>query len=174
MLFQESIQSYPRRTRGMRCHFLLRAATEPVTVNNDKWPEDDEIPKHITKSHLSRVLMYCSTCQPTHTSSFTLWQLSQGFFFLFWVNNTQLHSLQSPAARVVLCQGTHRMGQRATSRHCCAICDSTGLSEHLRKGNCHTGGMLVPGLAFQRAVGSCGWFMAWHSRAWFVQPTVPV
>lgn len=67
----------------MRCHFLLWAATEPVMVNNDKWPEDDEIPKHITKSHLSRVLMYCSTCQPTHTSSFTLWQLSQGFFFSF-------------------------------------------------------------------------------------------
>lgn len=80
MLFQESIQSYPqRRTRGIRCHFFLWAVIEPVVVNNDKWPEEDEIPKHITTSRLSRVLMYCSTCQPTHTSSFTLWQLSEGF-----------------------------------------------------------------------------------------------
>lgn len=176
MLFQESIQSYPqRRTRGIRCHFFLWAVIEPVVVNNDKWPEADEIPKHITTSRLSRVLMYCSTCQPTHTSSFTLWQLSEGFLSFGSITHNCTHfrtrlwgwcSVRAPTAWAsVPPPGTSACGAA------CGICDSTGLSEHSRKGNYGTGGMFVPVLSFQRDVGNCRTW-AWHREACFVHPTI--
>lgn len=43
------------------------------------------------KSYLGRVLMYCSTCWPTHTSSFTLWHPSEGFFVCLSITNNCNH-----------------------------------------------------------------------------------
>lgn len=149
---------------------------EPVTVNSDKWPEEDEIPKHITQSHHSRVLMYCSTCQPTHTSSFTLWQLSEGFFSFGSITHNCTHfrtqlrgwcSVRAPTAWASM-----PLPGIAACGAACGICGSTGLSEHLRKEKCCTGGMVVPLLAFQQDVGSCGWLMARYRGASFVRPTL--
>lgn len=105
------------------------SVTEPVTVNNDKYPEADDTPIHITKPYLSRVLMYCSTCQPAHL--LPLFASPPKVFLVFFffspcVNNIQSRSLQNLTARAVLCQG------------CRGGCGSPGLRGRLGRGRCST------------------------------------
>lgn len=60
------------------CELWLNPWRSIMTNDQGKMKFPNTLP-----SPISAVLMYWSTCQATHTSSFTLWQLSEEFFFSF-------------------------------------------------------------------------------------------